>query len=62
MENKVISIEYVNKNFIDKYKIRDKIIEIKNKKVEDMFITSTQAKLDTIIVLESLLEESGVEI
>lgn len=48
-------------NYIPKQKITDKVIEIKDKKVKDMFITSSQGKLDTIIALESLLENEDIE-
>lgn len=48
-------------NYIPKQKITDKVIEIKHKKVKDMFITSSQGKLDTIIELESLLENEDIE-
>lgn len=37
-------------------KIKEKVIEIKNKPVKDEFITASQGKLDTIIEIESLLE------
>ncbi len=37
-------------------KIKEKVIEIKNKPVKDEFITASQGKLDTIIEMESLLE------
>ena len=43
--------------FIHKDKIREKLEEIKNKKAEDMFITSTESKLNTIFALEDLLKE-----
>ena len=36
---------------------KEKVIEVKNRLVKDEFITSTQGKLNTIIDLESLLEE-----
>lgn len=37
--------------------IQDKTIEIKDKEVKDMFISTTQAKLDTVIVLDKILED-----
>lgn len=43
--------------FIHKDKIREKIEKIKDKKAEDMFITATQSKLNTIFALEDLLKE-----
>ena len=46
--------ELCNKKWEDK--IKEKVIEIKNKPVKDEFITASQGKLDTIIEIESLLE------
>ena len=45
-------------------KIQDKITEIKNKPIEDedMLILVSQAKLDTVISLESILEEGTNEV
>ena len=57
--NKVIAREYVEKNYIHKDIIRKNVIRIKNTPVKDMFITMTQAKLNTIIELEKLLEEKN---
>lgn len=37
--------------------IQNKIIEIKNEKVKDKFVTASQAKLDKIILLDNLLKE-----
>jgi hypothetical protein len=39
-----------------KNKIKEKIEEVKKKEIEDMFITATQGKLNTIFVLEELLK------
>jgi hypothetical protein len=39
-----------------KNKIIGKMIEIKDSKADDQFITKTQGKLDTIIALEELLK------
>ena len=53
-ENKykmVVDIEELKKY------IQEKVIELKNKKVEDMFITASQGKLDTIIVLDKILND-----
>lgn len=38
-------------------KIQEKVIEIKNKPVKDNCITTSRAKLDTIIAIEELLEK-----
>ena len=45
-------------------KIQDKITEIKNKPIEDedMLITASQAKVDIVIALESILEEGTNEV
>ena len=37
--------------------IQDITIEIKDKEVKDMFISTTQGKLDTISVLDKILED-----
>lgn len=50
----------VDKEELKKY-IQEKVIELKNKKVEDMFITTSQGKLDTIIVLDNILNDLEVE-
>lgn len=50
----------VDKEELKKY-IQEKVIELKNKKVEDMFITASQGKLDTIIVLDNILNDLEVE-
>ena len=47
----------LSKWYINKQKIRDKISEIKDRKITDMFITASEGKLNTIIELEKLLEE-----
>lgn len=54
--NKVIAREYVEKNYIHKDIIQETVMKIKNTPVKDMFITMTQAKLNTIKELEKLLE------
>ena len=41
--------------------IQDLIIKIKNQEVKDMFITASQGKLDTIIVLEKILDQFNQE-
>ena len=46
-----------DEDFIHKDKIKAKVIEIKNRPVKDEFITATQAKLNAIIEIESLLEK-----
>lgn len=46
-----------DRGFISKDKIRAKVIQVKDRPVKDEFITATQGKLNTIIVLEELLEE-----
>lgn len=59
--------KYENKyrNVVDveelKEYIQDVTVKIKNEKVEDMFISSSRAKLDTIIVLDKILEKLEVE-
>lgn len=40
-----------------KSKVRDKVIEVKDRPVTNDFITATQGKLNTIIDLEDLLQE-----
>lgn len=40
-----------------KSKVRDKVIEVKDRPVTNDFITATQGKLNTIIDLENLLQE-----
>lgn len=50
----------VDKEELKKY-IQEKVKELKNKKVEDMFITASQGKLDTIIVLDNILNDLEVE-
>lgn len=45
--------KYIHKNVVLKL-----IEEVKDRKVEDMFITATQGKLNTIIDLERLLNET----
>lgn len=52
--------EVIDVKELAKY-IQDLIIKIKNEKIEDMFITTSQAKLDTIIVLDTILEDLEVE-
>ena len=44
-------------NYIHKNKVIEKVKEIKDRPVKDEFITATQGKLDTIIDIESLLNE-----
>lgn len=56
-EQVVSTIEKFEKDCISKDRIREKIEEIKNKKAEDMFITSTESELNTIFALEDLLKE-----
>ena len=56
-EYPVISREFVKENYVHKDKIRELVAEIKNRKVEDDFITASTGKLNTIIELEKLLEE-----
>lgn len=41
--------------------IQENIIELKNKKIGDMFITASQGKLDTIIALEKILDQFNKE-
>ena len=41
--------------------IQDLIIKIKDEKIKDMFITTSQAKLDTIIILDNILNDLEVE-
>lgn len=41
--------------------IQENIIELKNKKIGDMFITASQGKLDTIIALEKILDQFNQE-
>lgn len=56
--NQAKHFEEINKKcYIHKDKIREKIEEIKDKKAEDIFITSTESKLNTIFALEDLLGE-----
>ncbi len=50
----------VDKEELKKY-IQEKVIELKDKKVEDMFISASQGKLDTIIVLDNILNDLEVE-
>ena len=50
----------VDKEELKNY-IQEKVIELKNKKVEDMFISASQGKLDTIIVLDKIIEDLEVE-
>lgn len=56
-EYPVISREFVKENYVHKDKIRELVAEIKNRNVEDDFITASTGKLNTIIELEKLLEE-----
>lgn len=51
----VVDIEEL-KNYI-----QEKVIELKDKKVKDMFISASQGKLDTIIVLDNILNDLEVE-
>ena len=44
-------------NYIPKDRVIEKVIEIKDRPVKDEFITATQSKLNTIIDIESLLNE-----
>lgn len=41
--------------------IQDLTIKVKNEKVKDEFITTSRAKLDTIIVLDNILNDLEVE-
>jgi hypothetical protein len=52
--------EVIDVKELAKY-IQDLIIKIKDKKIEDMFITASQGKLDTIIVLDTILNDLEVE-
>lgn len=45
----------IKSQFVSKDKIKEKVIEVKNRTVKDDFITATQGKLNTIIDLEDLL-------
>ena len=47
----------IKHKYINKDKIREKIIQVKDKPIKDEFITATQGKLNTVIVLEELLED-----
>lgn len=50
-------INWFCENYIHKDKVIAKVIEIKDRPVKDEFITATQGKLNTIIDIESLLDE-----
>ena len=49
----------IKSQFVSKDKIKEKVIEVRNRIVKDDFITATQGKLNTIIDLEELLEEDN---
>ena len=58
LEEKTIRLGFENQdNYIPKSKVRDKVIEVKDRPVTNDFITATQGKLNTIIDLEDLLQE-----
>lgn len=67
MKTMIMYDKYENKyrNVVDveelKEYIQDVTAKIKNEKAEDMFITASQGKLDTIIVLDKILEELKAE-
>ena len=50
-------INWFCENYIHKDKIIAKVMEIKDRPIKDEFITATQGKLNTIIDIESLLDE-----
>lgn len=52
--------EVIDVKELAKY-IQDLIIKIKNEKVSDNFITVSQGRLDTIIVLDTILNDLEVE-
>ena len=67
MKTMIMYDKYENKyrNVVDveelKEYIQDVTAKIKNEKAEDMFITASQGKLDTIIVLDNILNDLEVE-
>ena len=67
MKTMIMCDKYENKyrNVVDveelKEYIQDVTAKIKNEKAEDMFITASQGKLDTIIVLDNILNDLEVE-
>ena len=60
-ENKGYHLGFIDGGIAKRYEIEDKIkakvIEVKDRPVKDEFITATQAKLYTIIDIESLLDK-----